>query len=78
MAIQKFGPYPVTLPAAKRWDPIAKSFTGEIPEEHGNVMLEIDVDALIRVFGKRALANKSGQAKEAGGAIVLRRVYNKR
>lgn len=74
MTIQKFGPYPVILPAAKRWNSITKAFDAEIPEERGHVMVEIDVDDLIRVFGRRALANKSGIAKEAGGAIKLRRV----
>lgn len=72
--IEKFGPFPVTLPAAKRWNSTTHAFDAEIPEERGHVMVEVDLDALIRVFGRRALANKSGTAKEAGGAIVLRRV----
>lgn len=74
MDVQKFGPFPVTLPAAKHWDSATKSFTVELPEEHGYVTIEVDIAQLVLAFGRRALINKSGVAVEAGGAIKLRRV----
>lgn len=51
-------------------------------DEEGQVEIIVDVDALLKVLGQKAMENKSGKAIEAGGAVVAqvknRKVLNER
>jgi hypothetical protein len=42
--------------------------------QRGQVTIEIDLDMLAADLGERALANKSGRAVEASGAVVVKRI----
>ncbi len=41
---------------------------------NGFVEVEIDIDALVRQLGARAVLSKGGVAVEAGGAVKVKRV----
>jgi hypothetical protein len=62
-----FGPFKVV---ASKWNRTSQSYEA-VP---GIVKLEVDIDALVRLLGSRAIVSKGGVAVEAGGAIKMTRV----
>ena len=55
-----------------RWDCEAKRMITETV--YGTIRLDIDVEAIIRFLGHKALVNKSGKAVDLGGLVKATRI----
>ena len=71
--IQSFGPFVVTYRAHSRSTLVDGVWTPDAPEQRGEVFVLVDPQALVRQLGARALRSKGGIAKEAKGAVVVRK-----